>query len=290
MNKSVIEILRQEKKMLSSEGLVSSSDLMLPEEISQGLTTRSFGKRITYREECTSTQDLATELARAEEPEGSMVITEAQTRGRGRNGRIWISTPGAGVYLSVILRPKLQAFQIVQIPMVAGVAAARTISAVTCLEPDIKWPNDILLHGKKVAGTLTEMSCEKDRINYIILGIGINVNSLNYDLPEPVRDIATSLRIESGRSVSRIALVQRYLIDLETAYYSYLANGFENIRQEWKCLSSTIGARVEIVDGLERLTGEVLDIDTDGFLLLKTDAGKIQRIVAGDVSLRNIVA
>jgi BirA family biotin operon repressor/biotin-[acetyl-CoA-carboxylase] ligase len=290
MEQTVTNMPRQEKKTLSSEALVSISDLLLPAEISHGLTTRNFGKRISYREECSSTQDLAAELARQGEPEGSMVITEAQTRGRGRKGRSWISTPGTGVCLSVILRPKLQASQIVQIPMVAGVAAVRAISAVTCLEPDIKWPNDILLNGKKVAGILTEMSCEKDQINYIILGIGINVNSRHSDLPKAIRDTATSLRIESGRNISRITMVQRYLIDLETAYYSYLANGFENIRQEWKSLSSTIGARVEILDGPEHLTGEVLDIDTDGFLLLKTDAGKIQRIVAGDVSLRNIVS
>jgi BirA family biotin operon repressor/biotin-[acetyl-CoA-carboxylase] ligase len=290
MKQAVTNMPRQEKKTLSSEALVSRSDLLLPAEISHGLTTRNFGKRITYREECSSTQDLAAELACRGEPEGSIFITETQTRGRGRKGRIWISTPSAGVYLSVILRPKLQASQIVQIPMVAGVAAARAINTVTCLEPDIKWPNDILLNSKKVAGILTDMSCEKNQINYIILGIGINVNSLYSDLPETIRDTATSLRIESGRNISRIALVQRYLVELEIAYYGYLKSGFESIRKEWKNFSSTIGTRVEIVDGLESVTGEVLDIDTDGFLLLKTDAGKTQRIVAGDVSLRRLVA
>ena len=263
--------------------LVSSPDLLLPEEIRRVLATRSFGKRIICRDECTSTQDIAAELARGGEPEGLVVIADTQTRGRGRKGRSWISTPGAGICLSIILRPGLKPSQIAQIPLVAGVAAARAIRAVTGLKPDIKWPNDILVGGKKVAGILTEMSCELDHINHVILGIGINVNTLKSDLPESIRDIATSLCAECGHNISRVALVQRFLNELESLYRSYQADGFVSIRQEWKSLSNTIGSQVEITDGGKRLTGEVLDIDGDGFLLLKTDAGSIERIVAGDV-------
>jgi len=178
----------------------------------------------------------------------------------------------------------------VQIPLVAGVAAARAIRAETGLKPDIKWPNDILVGGKKVAGILTEMSCELDCINHVILGIGINVNTRESDLPEPVRDITTSLCTECGRKISRVALVQRFLTELEAVYRRYLTGGFESIRQEWKSFSSTIGSQVEVTDGCERLTGEALDIDADGFLLLKTDAGSTERIVAGDVSLRKLAA
>ncbi len=323
MKQSVLAALRQEKKPLSGEALgkklgvsraaiwkcvhelrrqgyvidssprkgyslVSCPDLLLPEEISRGLAAQTFGKRIIYRNECASTQDMAAELARGGEPEGLVVVAETQTQGRGRKGRSWISTPGAGVCLSIILKPGLKPSQIVQIPLVAGVAAARAISAETGLKPDIKWPNDILIGGKKVAGILTEMSCEVDRINHVILGIGINVNTRESDFPEPVRAVATSLCAECGRNVSRVILVQRFLTELEAVYRRYLAGGFESIRQEWKSLSNTIGSQVEVTDGCERLTGEALDIDADGFLLLKTDAGSTERIVAGDVSLRRL--
>ena len=325
MKQSVLEALRQGKKPLSGEALgkklgvsraaiwkyvhelrrqgyvidsfprkgyslVSCPDLLLPEEIRRGLAAQSFVKRIICRDECASTQDMAAELARGGEPEGLVVIAETQTQGRGRKSRSWISTPGAGVCLSIILRPGLKPAQIAQIPLVAGVAAARAIRTVTGLKPDIKWPNDLLVGGKKVAGILTEMSCELDCINHVILGIGINVNTLKSNLPEPIRDIATSLQSECGRDISRVALVQRFLTEFEAVYRRYLANGFESIRQEWKSLSNTIGSQVEITDGGERLTGEALDIDGDGFLLLKTDAGSIERIVVGDVSLRKLAS
>ena len=323
MKQSVLAAFRQEKKPLSGEALgkklgvsraaiwkcvhglrrqgyvidssprkgywlVSCPDLLLPEEIRRGLAAQSFGKRIIYRDECASTQDIAAELARGGEPEGLVVIAEAQTQGRGRKGRGWISTPGAGVCLSVILKPGLKPSQIVQIPLVAGLAAARAIRAESGLKPDIKWPNDILIGSKKVAGILTEMSCELDRINHIILGIGINVNTRKSDLPEPVRAVATSLCAECGHKISRVALVQRFLTELEVVYGRYLAGGFESIRQEWKSLSRTIGSQVEITDGGKPLTGKALDIDSDGFLLLKTDDGHTERIVAGDVSLRKL--
>ena len=292
--KRVHELRRQGYVIDSSPrqgySLVSCPDLLLPEEIGRGLAARSFGKRIVYREECASTQDMAAELARAGEPEGLVVIAETQTQGRGRKGRGWVSPPGAGIYLSVILKPGLKPSQIIQIPLVAGVAAARAIRAESGLAPDIKWPNDILIGGKKVAGILTEMSCELDRVNHVILGIGINVNTRKSDLPEPVRDSATSLCAECGRNLSRVALVQRFLTELEAVYGSYLADGFESIRQEWKSFSSTIGSQVEITDGAESLTGEALDIDADGFLLLKTASGRTERIVAGDVSLRKLAS
>jgi BirA family biotin operon repressor/biotin-[acetyl-CoA-carboxylase] ligase len=268
--------------------LISRPDLLRPEEIHHGLSTKSFGNIIKYLDECHSTQDLANELARGGGTEGIVVITENQTQGRGRKERSWISKQGMGICLSLILKPSVKPSQIVQIPLIAGVAAARAISAETGLKPSIKWPNDILIGNKKVAGILTEMSCEVDRINYVILGIGINVNTIEKDFPESIRDIATSLCAECGRKISRVAIVQRFLIELEKEYRLYLADGFESIRHEWKSLSNTIGAQVEITDGGERLRGEVLDIDADGFLMLKTNAGKVKRIVAGDVSLRNL--
>lgn len=266
---------------------IKGPDLLLSEEISPGLDTHIIGKQILYREEVTSTQDIAEELARGGAEEGLVVVSERQTKGRGRKGRNWISPAREGVYLSIVLRPGLKASQIIQIPLVASVAVSRAIKAVTPLYPRIKWPNDIMIGEKKVGGILTEMSCEIDRINYAILGIGINVNTPKSLLPGPIRVRATSLSEECGDYVSRISLVQCFLAELETLYSQFLTSGFETIRGEWKVLSNTLGSWVEVCDVKERLEGKALDVDEDGFLLVRKEDGDVKRIITGDVYLRN---
>ena len=164
---------------------VKSPDLVIPQEIALGLKTSIIGRRILYREEVTSTQDEAGEAARRGAEEGVVVISERQTRGRGRKGRSWASPPREGVYFSAVLRPNLRPSQIIQIPLIAGVAVCKAIRRVTPLEPRIKWPNDITIGGKKVAGILAEMSCDIDRVDHIVLGIGVNVNTQCSLLPEP---------------------------------------------------------------------------------------------------------
>ncbi len=266
---------------------VAAADRLLPEEISLGLDTRVIGKRIVYREEVTSTQDIAGEMARNGAEEGVVVVSERQTRGRGRKGRGWESPPLQGVYTSTILRPNLKPAQVPQIPLIAGVAVSRAIQRVTPLQPRIKWPNDIILGGKKVGGILTEMSSEIDRVNYILLGIGINVNTRTSLLPETVRSIATSLAEECGESVSRVKFVQSLLSELETVYDRFLASGFDAIREEWKALNNTIGSRVRVSSGGEDIEGEALDIDREGFLLVRKENGDVSRVVSGDVMLTN---
>jgi BirA family biotin operon repressor/biotin-[acetyl-CoA-carboxylase] ligase len=264
---------------------VKSPDLVTPEEITLGLNTAIMGRRILYREEVTSTQDEAGEAARRGAEEGVVVISERQTKGRGRKGRLWASPPREGVYFSTILRPNLRPNQIIQIPLIAGVAVCKAIRRVTPLEPRIKWPNDITVGGKKVAGILAEMSCDIDRVDHIVLGIGVNVNTQCSLLPEPTRGIATSLAEKCGEYVSRVRLVQCLLAEFDALYTTFLASGFAPMREEWKALDSTVGSWVRVSDAEEEMKGKALDIDGEGSLLVRKENGDVKRIISGDVSL-----
>jgi BirA family biotin operon repressor/biotin-[acetyl-CoA-carboxylase] ligase len=267
--------------------LLSVPDLLLPEEIEPGLNTKSFGRPIIFYHEINSTQDAAKELARQGAEEGTVVITEKQTQGKGRKGREWSSVPGQGIQISVILRPRLRPSQSIQIPLVVGVALAEAIKVVTPLKPRIKWPNDIMVGRKKVGGILTEMIAEIDRIDYVVLGIGLNVNTPQASFPKQIEGIATSLAKELGEPVSRVKILQSFLESFEGLYKDFTTSGFQTIREKWKAMSNTIGAWVELsdMDG-DKMRGRVLDMDTEGALLLQKEDHSIERILAGDVTLR----
>ena len=267
--------------------LVSVPDLLLPEEIEPGLHTKVFGKPIIFYHELGSTQDAAKELARQGADEGTVVIAETQSHGKGRKGREWSSAPGQGIQVSIILRPKLSPSQAIQIPLVAGVAVAQSIMEVTPLKPKIKWPNDLMIGRKKVGGILTEMNAEIDRIDYVVLGIGLNVNTPKNLFPKEIREIATSLAEESGGPVSRVRLLQSFLKEFEILYGEFTTSGFQTIREKWKAMNNTIGAWVELsdMDG-GKMRGKILDMDVDGALLLQKGDKTVERILAGDISLR----
>lgn len=264
---------------------IKSPDLVIPQEIALGLDAGIMGRRFLYQEEVTSTQDIAEEAARKGAEEGVVAISERQMKGRGRKGKLWASPPREGVYFSVILRPNLRPSQIIQIPLIAGVAVCRAIKKVTPLEPRIKWPNDVTIDGKKVAGILAEMSSDMDRVNHIVLGIGVNVNTECSLLPEPTRGIATSLAEKCGEYVSRVRLVRSLLAEFDVLYRTFLASGFDSPRQQWKALDNTIGSWVKVSDGNEETKGKALDIDEEGFLLIRKENGDVKRIISGDVSL-----
>jgi BirA family biotin operon repressor/biotin-[acetyl-CoA-carboxylase] ligase len=264
---------------------VKGPDLVIPAEIALGLHTSIMGRHILYREEVASTQDEAGEVARKGVEEGVVVISERQTRGRGRKGRLWASPPREGVYFSAVLRPNLRPSQIIQIPLIAGVAVCKAIRKVTPLEPRIKWPNDITVGGKKVAGILAEMNCDMDRVDYIVLGIGVNVNTECSLLPEPTREIASSLAEKCGEYVSRVRLVQCILTEFDALYITFLASGFDSLREEWKAVDSTVGSWVKVSDAEEEMRGKALDIDGEGFLLIRKENRDVKRIISGDVSL-----
>ncbi|PKL35212.1 MAG: biotin--[acetyl-CoA-carboxylase] ligase [Spirochaetae bacterium HGW-Spirochaetae-1] len=264
-----------------------SADQIVPEEITAGLNTGIIGGKLVYLREVTSTQDMAEKLAREGAIEGTTVIAEKQLAGRGRRGRNWISPSGGGIYISLVLRPDINPINIAQVPMAAGVALTKTIEQVTGIQSKIKWPNDIMIGTRKVAGILTEMNCEADRVNYIILGIGINVNTGMQNLPELIRNTATSLREQSGSEVSRMEFIRCLLSQFEDIYKEFIVNGFSPILTQWKQLNNTIGSKVRVFDDTWEISGTAVDIDEDGSLLVETDSGVIKKIISGDVSLRN---
>ena len=264
--------------------LVSVPDLLLPEEIETGLDTEVLGRKIVYYHCLNSTQDAAKQLAGQGEGEGTVVIADTQTHGKGRQGRRWSSPPRQGIYLSIILRPELKPSDALQIPLIAGVAVTQAIEKATPLSPRIKWPNDIIIRGKKAGGILTEMSAEMDGLNYVVLGIGLNVNNLIF--PKEIAQIATSLAEQCGGHVSRVKLLRLLLGELESLYRQFTTFGFEPIRERWKALSNTIGAWVELseTEG-KKVKGKAIDIDLDGALILQKKDRSIRKIFAGDVSL-----
>ena len=266
--------------------LAASPDLLLPEEINAGLATKYIGRRIEHFEEIGSTQERARQLAAEQAEEGTAVVAERQTGGRGRLGRSWASPPHTGIYVSIILRPNLKPTDVRQIPLITGVATSRAIERVTGTKPRIKWPNDILIDGKKVAGILAEMGAEVDRLHYIALGIGINVNTKTAMLPKEVQGTATSLAEQCGKKVSRVRLLQALFEELEFVYEEFKEFGFRPGREHWKALDGTIGSRVRVSMGERELEGEALDLDPDGALVVKRDDGGLERVIAGDVYLR----
>ena len=269
--------------------LIKNTPLLLAAEIESGLNTQFIGKRILHFSEVPSTQDIAAQLAIEGALDGTVVISEMQTNGRGRKGRSWLSLPEGGIYLSIILRPRLMPSQAVQIPLVAGVALANAIIKTASLQPQIKWPNDIVIGKKKVAGILTEMSSEIDGIKYVILGIGLNVNIPGSLFTGQNAGIATSLLSAGGKSISRAQLVQGFLNEFETIYMQYLTSGFISVRETWKNLNNTLGSRVKVDNAGKEIQGEAIDIDNEGFLLVKTDVGDICRVISGDVFITDPV-
>ncbi|MFW6054327.1 MAG: biotin--[acetyl-CoA-carboxylase] ligase [Thermodesulfobacteriota bacterium] len=262
-------------------------DLLLPEEIQAGLRTRSLGRKIIYLSEVVSTQAKAKELAEKEAPEGTLVLTEKQTRGRGRRQREWVCLPGS-IQMSVILRPQIPPEQGTHFSLLAGVALVQAVLKVCPdLEPLLKWPNDLIVNQKKLAGILAEISSEPERINYLTLGLGLNCNVAARDLDPQLHEIATSLQIESGRKISRTTLIQALLLELEFLYFDYLNHGFEPLRLKWKARNNTLNSLVQASSSHKTLEGLALDIDQSGGLIIQLDDGQRVTVNAGDVSIRS---
>lgn len=259
--------------------LISSPDRLLVFEIQDRLNTKFVGKKVYYYDSINSTMDIAMNLALKGEPEGTIVCAEAQTKGRGRLGRMWSSPKYKGIYLSLILRPELLPNQAPILTLLSAVSICQAIKRITSLSPLIKWPNDILVDNKKVGGILTELNAEQDRINFVIIGMGINVNTPKSFLPSD----ATSLSYEAKKKFSRVDLVKELLRDMEYSYLLFRKEGTLPIIKKWREFSSLTGERVKIISHKEVLEGEVLDIDSDGGLLIREDSGFIKKLMAGDV-------
>jgi len=263
--------------------LATAPDTLIPAEIQNGLGTRLIGREVVYFEKTDSTNVRAHELGETAAPDGTVVVAEQQSGGKGRRGRHWISPPGVNLYTSVLLRPEIFPRFATQLTFVSAVAVARAIGEVTGLKPRVKWPNDVLLGGKKVAGLLNEMSAETESINYVILGIGVNLNMRAEQFPTDLRYPATSVALEQGAPVSRLDFARALFRRLDDTYFLYLEKGFQPVVREWEGLCDMIGGEVE-VDYQDRFVrGRAEGLDPDGALMLRLPDGKLERVLAGDV-------
>ena len=251
--------------------------------IKEGLVTTRLTAKLHYLQETDSTNKVARRLAEKGARNGEIVIAEEQTQGRGRLDRRWVSPPYVNLYFSMVLRPQLAPAHAPQITLMAAVALADAIAAFIPAPPAIKWPNDIIVDGKKLAGILTESSCTSERIEFVILGIGVNLNFSRAKMPQEIRERASSLLELRGSAVDREAFVRRLIQDLDRCYGILLESGFAAIAARWESYFALRArrVRVEMVDQV--LCGTARGIDRDGALLVDGEDGALHRVLSGDV-------
>jgi len=259
--------------------LLGVPDKLLPAEISQGLKTRYLKGPIHHFETLPSTNDLAKELGSQNAPEGSLVVAECQSQGRGRLGREWDSPPGVGLYASLLLRPPLPPTEMPQITLTTAVAVVRALRRATGVAPGIKWPNDLLVDGKKVGGILTEMETESDRIRYLVVGLGLNVN--NREFPPPLDLTATSLALATGSSFHRPGILRAWLEEFEALYDLFLNQDFGVILEEWRKYNVTLGQTVTVRQGPREISGLAVEVAGDGAMLVQQRTGEVMRVTPG---------
>ena len=271
--------------------LIGAPDRLSPSEVLAGLNTRWLGKNILYEDIVSSTNDMAKRAAAEGCAHGTIALAEAQGQGRGRLTRGWFSSYAKGVWFSCVFRPVFLPQEAAKCTLMAAVALARSFERYPGVKVGIKWPNDILSpDGKKLVGILAEMNAEMDRINFMAIGMGVNVNSTLEDFPEELKPLATSLRMLSGGDVlDRKKLLHVMLEELENAFDDVSKNGFDGLLDEWRKRSITLGRRVNVISPEKTYSGLALDIDRQGALLVKRDSdGIVEQVWAGDVSIRPI--
>jgi BirA family transcriptional regulator, biotin operon repressor / biotin---[acetyl-CoA-carboxylase] ligase len=257
-------------------------DLLTPDMLKGRLKGSVFGKRIYHFLRTESTNHVAMELGYADEPEGAVVLAEEQTAGRGRAGRTWHSERGTGLYITLLLRPKISPVQAPLLTMMAGLSSHAAIQAQTGLTVDLKWPNDLMLGDKKLGGILTEMYAEPSQVRFVIVGIGINVNQEKF--PGELAATATSLRVQTGRAQSRMELLVRLLREFETDYNRFMSEGSASVTQRFEAVSSYArGKRVSVSNGMETYIGVTAGLSREGLLQVERESGDIATVIAGDV-------
>ena len=258
-------------------------DILTPDMLKQRLKGSLFGKRIFHFFRTDSTNRVALELGHAGEPEGAVVLAEEQTAGRGRGGRAWHSERATGIYVTLLLRPKLAPVQAPLLTMMAGLSAHSAVQALTGLEVDLKWPNDLLVRGRKLGGILTEMHAEPGQIRFVIVGIGLNVNQEKF--PGELANLATSLRAETGKPQSRMELLVRLLHEFESDYNRFLREGVATVVARFESVSSYArGKRVRVTNGTESYVGTTAGLGPEGLLQVERDGGQLMTVIAGDVA------
>jgi len=255
---------------------------MEPKKIKEQLRTDFVGKEVKYFTETTSTNDIAKELASRGAEEGTVVLAETQTQGKGRLGRRWLS-PKEGVWFSVILRPNISARDSYQLTFMTAVAVAKTIRKLFKLNAEIKWPNDVLVNERKVCGILTETSTRGDAVGFAVVGVGVNANVDLASFPKDLRTSITSLKAEVKREVEREGFLCALLEELENYYKMLHEKKFELVLEEWKSLTTLFGAEVEVTSFEEKIRGVAVDVNRNGALRVLLKNGTTRKIVSGDV-------
>lgn len=268
--------------------LIYAPNLLTPLEIDSALHTETFGRHVVYLESTQSTNEEAKKIAREGAEEGTIVVAEEQITGHGRLARGFYSPFAKGIWFSLILRPKFFPMEASKFTLLAAVGVCRGIRRMGLADAGIKWPNDILVHGKKLVGILTLMSASMEKIDYIIMGIGINTGIKKNEFPEDFREGATSF-LNEGINVSRKDLLAAILGELEKEYSIAQDEGFDKVLDDWRALSVTLGQEVRVIFGDDSYTGKAVDIDRDGCLLVNTGS-EVKRVIAGDVSIRPVDA
>lgn len=283
-----IKMLRQEGYHIDSMPrlgyrLVETPDKIYPQEIYPLLNTKVFGGQIRHFEQVASTNDTLKKIADQGAPEGMVVLSEQQTAGKGRLGRNWFSYPGTGIWCSVLLRPGIMPQDAPKLTLLGAVAVVEGIENYCGVRAGIKWPNDLLLGGKKLCGLLTEMRSELDRVDYVVLGMGINIKPES--VPAELKHKATSLVNDLGRDVNRAKLLASILDALESNYQCFLGHGFQAIREKWQEYNITLGNKVTVTSALDSVSGTAVRLGAGGGLVVCTDEGVEQEFFAGEVSL-----
>lgn len=269
--------------------LVQSEDPYGKVSIQSRISGKVLGSSLKFHQEVDSTNNVLKRLAAENAPEGTTVISDAQAEGRGRRGRAWVSPPGLGIWMSVLLRPNLHPSQVQTLTLAASAAVMRALVPLGIEGMGIKWPNDIIINGKKVCGILTEMSAEAERVEWVIIGIGLNVNHDHGDFQSEIRDIATSLRLSGKRekSYNRSEIAANIINELDAAYQEFLGKGPEWVVEEWKKWNVTLGKRIRIISQTGDREAEATDITPDGRLIVRYADGTTGEVLSGEVSIRS---
>ncbi len=252
--------------------------------ISINLGTKIFGQRIFFFKSIRSTMDYAKRIAERDEPEGTVVIADYQSHGRGRFGRVWKANPGENILMSIILRPKIPLEKFSIFPFLSAVAVAESIEKNIGVKVTTKWPNDLLINGKKFCGILMEASITVEKGDFVILGIGINVNQSEF--PRELQDHATSLYLSTGKIYDRAEIVKDILRQFEIEYENLNKdNDFKSVLERWKKRCEMLGKEIKLIQSGKVITGKAVDVDDMGFLLLEDDNSRIVKLSSGDVTV-----
>jgi BirA family biotin operon repressor/biotin-[acetyl-CoA-carboxylase] ligase len=253
------------------------------EEIKRSITGE-LGREIVFYEKLDSTNSAALDFAE-KEGEGLVVLANSQEKGRGRRGRVWISPAGVNIYMSIVLKPETNPADTTLITLMAAVACATALRNVTGIDVRIKWPNDLMVSDKKLGGILTELKVSRKKIAFVIVGIGINLNIDIETLPAEIRDLATSIRNETGKKYSRESVVAALLNEMSRWYSAFKKADRETILSTWRSLNSTLGRQVVVAAGQGTYEGLAESVDDEGMLLLRLRSGEVKRINSGDLRM-----